>query len=397
VAAGEAITPAAPPTEVGVAQILAEVARRRANGVRVIPLHSGEPDFTTPAHIVEAAIAALRDGDTHYAPPGGVPELRAAVADSMREHKGLDVDPRQVIVTPGAKLAIHVAMQALCGPGDEIVCLDPSYGAYTALGQLAHSVVRQVPTSIDAGFSIDLEQLEDALGPRSRLLVLNFPCNPTGHVLDEDEIDGIAQLSQRHPRLLILSDEIYARIVYDGATFRSPAAHPLLRERTIVVDGVSKTYAMTGWRVGYAVLPGQLVESAAQVALDMFLCVSGAAQRAAAVALRGPQDTADAMVARYRDRRGRIIDGLNAIEGLHAHEPDGAFYAWVDARSLGMTSAELSGYLLAQGDVATYPGTAFGSAGEGFVRLTFATSEDDISLGLERIAEAVGALREVRA
>ena len=391
------MTSAAPPSEVDVGQILAEVARRRTAGVPVIPLHSGEPDFATPAHVVEAGIAALRDGDTHYTPPGGLVELRTAVADDMREHKGIDVDPRQVIVTPGAKVAIHAAMQALCGPGDEIICLDPSYGAYAALGYLAGATVQHVPTKTDDGFSIDFEQLERVLGPRSRLLILNFPSNPTGHVLGDDEIDGIAQLCERYPRLLILSDEIYGRIVYDGSEFRSPATHPLVRDRTIVVDGVSKTYAMTGWRVGYAVLPTQLVEPVAQVALDMFLCVSGAAQRAAAAALAGPQDAANAMLARYAARRERIIDGVNAIEGLRAHEPDGAFYAWVDARPLGMTSAELSLHLLAHSDVATYPGTAFGGAGEGFFRLTFATSEDNISLGLERIADAVGAVREVSA
>jgi aspartate aminotransferase len=391
------MTSAAPPSEVDVGQILAEVARRRSAGIPVIPLHSGEPDFATPEHIVEAGIAALRDGDTHYTPPGGLAEVRAAVADDMREHKSLDVDPRQVIVTPGAKLAIHVAMQALCEPGDEIVCLDPSYGAYAALGNLARATVQHVPTKVDGDFSIDFEQLERALGPQSRLLVLNFPSNPTGRVLNDDEIEGIAQLCERHPRLLVLSDEIYGRIVYGGTPFRSPATHSSLRDRTIVVDGVSKTYAMTGWRVGYAVLPPPLCEPAAQVALDMFLCVSGVAQRAAAAALRGPQDAAEAMVDRYRARRTRIVDGLNSIDGLHAREPDGAFYAWVDARPLRMTSAELSLHLLAHGDVATYPGTAFGSAGEGFFRLTFATSEENITLGLVRIADAVGVARDARA
>lgn len=391
------MTTAAPPSDVGVGQILAEVARRQAAGVPVIPLHSGEPDFSTPEHICEAAVAALRAGDTHYTPPGGSAELRAAVADEMRESRGLDVDPRQVIVTPGAKVAIHVVLQALCRPGDEIVCLDPSYGAYAALGRLARTTVRHVPTRIDHGFSLDLDRLERAVGPRSRLLVLNFPGNPTGHVLDEWEIEGIARLSQSHPRLLVLSDEIYRRIVYRGSEFRSVATHPLLRDRTIVVDGVSKTYAMTGWRVGYAVLPTQLVSAAAQVALDIFLCVNGVAQRAAVAALRGPQDAAEAMVAHYERRRETIIGGLNAIEGLHAHEPAGAFYAWVDARSLGMTSSELSRHLLTHGDVATYPGTAFGAAGEGFVRLTFATSGDNIALGLERIGESIDALREGRA
>lgn len=391
------MTAAAAPSEVGVGQILAEVARRSATGLPVVPLHSGEPDFATPDHIVEAGIAALRAGDTHYTPPGGLAELRAAVADDLRQHKRLDVDPRQVVVTPGAKLAIHIAIQALCEPGDEMVCLDPVYGAYAALGHLAHGTVRHVPTRIDDAFSLDIEQLELALGPRSRLLMLNFPCNPTGHVLDELEIDAIAELARRHPRLLILSDEIYARIVYAGTEFRSPATHALLRDRTIVVDGVSKTYAMTGWRVGYAVLPTEFVDAAAQVALDMFLCVNGAAQRAAVAALRGPQDSVAAMLARYARRRESIINGINAIDGLRAHEPAGAFYAWVDARALGMTSSELSRHLLAH-EVATYPGTAFGpGAGEGFMRLTFATSEENIALGLKRIGEAVDALREVKA
>ena len=374
-------------------EILAEVARRRSAGLEVIPLHTGEPDFVTPDHIVDAGIRALRGGQTHYAPPGGLPELRAAVAEDMRRSRGLGVDPRRVLVTPGAKTAIHIVMQALCEPGDEVLCVDPAYGAYAALARLAGAAARHVPTAVEDGFSLDLDQIQRSLSGRTRLLVLNFPSNPTGHVLDPGEIDAVARLVAEHPRLLVLSDEIYSRIIFAG-TFASLAAHPLLEDRVVVIDGVSKTYAMTGWRVGYAVLPDALVPAAAQVALDTFLCVNTAAQVAAVQALLGPQDAVGEMVATYRRRRDAMVSALNAIPGLRAHTPKGAFYAWVDARSLGMAGPDLSRSLLFDAGVATYPGTAFGPAGDGFVRLTFATSDENISRGLDRIGDTVCALKD---
>jgi aspartate aminotransferase len=384
-----------PVAEVGVGEILAEVARMRATGRTVIPLHTGEPDFVTPKHIVDAGVAALRAGQTHYTPAGGLPELREAVIDEMRRTRGLDLHPNQVVVTPGAKMAIHIVMQALCNPGDEVICIDPSYGAYAALARLARAKVRYVPADREHGFRLDLGLLERSLNRRTRLIVLSSPCNPTGHVLGRTEIEALARIVQAFPRALVLSDEIYSRIVYD-ATFASPVSETLLSDRTIVVDGVSKAYAMTGWRVGYAVLPAALAADAARVALDTFLCVNGPAQVAAAEALRGPQEATAAMVSTYRRRRDVMIAGLNAIPGVRAHQPIGAFYAWVDARSLGMTSSKLSLHLLKSAGVATYPGTAFGPSGEGFVRLTFATSDGNIDQGLERIAASVHAIHQGR-
>jgi aspartate aminotransferase len=371
-------------SEGGVGEILAEVARIRAAGERVIPLHTGEPDFPTPEHIVEAGVTALRGGQTHYTPPGGLPELRAAIVDNMRQSRGLALTVGQVMVTPGAKTAIHVVMQALCEPGDEVICLDPSYGAYAALAQLAHARVRRVATDLERNYALDLGGLERNLTPRTRFIVLNSPSNPTGQIVSAAELDAIGRMLDAYPRALILSDEIYSRIVY-GVAAPSPASNRLLRDRTIIVDGVSKAYAMTGWRVGYAVLPARLADAPNQVALDTFLCVNGVAQVASAAALRGPQDPTTAMVDTYRRRRDRMITGLNAISGLRSHFPDGAFYAWVDARSVGLSSTLLSHRLLADARVATYPGTAFGPMGEGFVRLTFATSDENIDTGIERI------------
>jgi aspartate aminotransferase len=380
---------AKPAADIGVGDILAEVVRLRRAGRAVVPLHTGEPDFATPEHIVDAGVAALRAGQTHYTPPGGLPELREAVVDEMRKTRGLHLSPQQVIVTPGAKMAIHVVMQALCRPGDEVICIDPSYGAYAALATLANASVLHIPADLDHEFCLDLDLVERSLSSRTRLIVLGSPCNPTGHVIGRSELAALARLVAAEPRILVLSDEIYSRIVFDEAPFTSPASEPLLADRTIVVDGVSKAYAMTGWRVGYCVLPTTLAEDVGQIALDTFMCVNGAAQEAAAEALRGPQDATLGMVSVYRSRRDRMISGLNAIPGLKAHNPAGAFYAWVDARSLGMTSGALSALLLTSQGVATYPGTAFGPAGEGFVRLTFATSDANIDEGLRRIAAAV--------
>lgn len=375
-------------SEVGVGVILAEVARMRAAGRAVVPLHTGEPEFATPDHIVDAGVRALRGGQTHYTPPGGLPELREAIAAEVGETRGLAVRPEQVIVTPGAKMAIHVVMLALCKPGDEVVCLDPAYGAYAALAGLAQATVRHVPTDVERGFRVDLTALERSLSPHTRMVVLNSPCNPTGHMVDGAEIQAIADLLQAYPHLLVVSDEIYSRIVYE-TKFLSPASNPLLAERTIIVDGVSKAYAMTGWRVGHAVLPERFAGAAGQVALDTFLCVNSAAQIASVEALRGSHDATRSMVTAYSRRRDRMIAGLNQIPGLRAHSPDGAFYAWVDARALGMSSSEISMHLLTSVGVATYPGTAFGPIGDGYVRLTFATSDENIDFGLERIAAAV--------
>jgi aspartate aminotransferase len=376
----------------GVGPILAEVARLRAAGRDVIPFHVGEPEMPTPLNIVEAGVRALRAGHTHYTPTLGLPALREAIADTVAVSRGISVVADQVIVTPGAKMALHLLALALIGPGDEVVCTDPAYGAYAALGTLAGAIVRAVPQRIEDGFRLDLDELERTLSDRTRILFLNSPANPTGRVLDDHDLRGIAELVERRPRLIVVSDEIYSQIVYAPARPSSPAALRGLTDRVVIVDGMSKTYAMTGWRVGYAVAPRALVDELGRLALHTFFCVSSVAQWAAVEALRGPQYSVTEMVATYRRRRSLMIDGINRIPGLRCLAPDGAFYAFVDTRSLGLDSVRLSQLLLSDGGVATYPGSAFGAAGEGFVRLSFATSDDAINEGIRRIALTLDAL-----
>lgn len=376
-----------------VGTVLAEVGRLRAAGRDVIPLHVGEPEMPTPRHIVEAGVRALRAGHTHYTPTLGLPALREAIADTVGSARRISISPEQVIVTPGTKMALHLTTLALIEPGDEVVCMDPAYGAYAALATIAGATVRTVPQRIDDGFRLDLEQLDRTLTDRTRILFLNSPANPTGHVLDEQELRGIADLVQHRQRLVVVSDEIYGRIVYGPTAMRSPAALTELADRVVIVDGMSKAYAMTGWRIGYAVLPRALAQDVGRLALHTFFCVSSVAQWAAIEALRGPQESVAEMVATYCRRRGVMIDGINSIAGLRCLPPDGAFYAFVDARALGYDSIRLSELLLSEAGVATYPGSAFGAAGQGFIRLSFAASDDAIRTALDRIEDVTSRLR----
>jgi aspartate aminotransferase len=375
----------------GLDTILAEVARRRAADQDVIPFHSGEPDFSTPPHVTAAGIRALEAGATHYSPPQGLAVLREAIARQVSEERGLNLGPDQVVVTPGAKMAIHLLTQALCEPGDEVICLEPAYSAYAVLAELAGARVRVLSRRFEEHFRLDLDQLEDLVNERTRIIFVNSPCNPTGDVFSESDLQGLARVVERWPAVTVVSDEIYARLVY-GPRAISPAAIPGLEARTAIVDGVSKTYAMTGWRLGYTIVASELARELARLALHTFFCTSAFVQHAAVEAVRGPQTAVDEMLAEYRRRRDVMIDRLNAIAGLRCRAPDGAFYAYVDARSLRVSSLELCMSLLSRTGVATYPGTAFGDSGEGFLRLSFATSEDVIRTGLQRMGEFINEL-----
>jgi aspartate aminotransferase len=375
----------------GLDTILSEVARRKAGNQELIPFHVGEPDFETPGSVSAAGIRALEAGATHYSPTQGLPGLREAIARTSGEQRGITVSPDQVVVTPGSKMALHLLVQALCEPGDEVVCLEPAYSAYAALAHLAGARVRVVARRFEDDFRLDLDELERTVNDRTRIVCLNSPCNPTGDVLSESDLRGLAWVLERWPAVSIVSDEIYSRLVY-GVPAVSPASLADLRHRTAIVDGVSKTYAMTGWRLGYAVVPSDLARGLVRLALHTFFSVNTFVQEAAIEALCGSQSAVDHMLAAYRHRRAVMVEGINAIAGLRCRAPDGAFYAYVDARALGVASLDFCMSLLTQTGVATYPGTAFGNSGEGFLRLSFATSEEMIRTGLQRMGDFVSEL-----
>ncbi len=375
----------------GMGNMLQQVVQLKAAGKKVIPLHAGEPDFDTPGLIVESAIQALRNGETHYVPAAGTAALRKAIAEHISESRHVDVAPDQVIVAPGAKPMIYFAILALCGPGDEVLCPNPAYPFYASISNFVGAKAVSMPLTMDTGFRFNAELLAQLVTDRTRLIVLNSPSNPTGSILQRSDLEAVADIAQRYDAF-ILSDEIYSRIVYDIEKFESIVSLPGMTERTVLVDGHSKTYAMTGWRLGYGVMPRALAAQITKIALNTISCSATFTQTAGAQAITGPQDDVTRMVARFRQRRDRIVDGLNSIPGVRCLRPDGAFYAFAKIEATDMPSQALSEYLLSHAGVATYPGSAFGEYGEGFLRLSFACSESDIDEGLVRIREALAKL-----
>lgn len=373
-------------------QMLALVAQFRAQGKRIIPMHAGEPDFETPAHIADAAVAALRSGQTHYTPAAGIPTLRRVIAEMAGQSRGISIAPEQVIVAPGAKPMIHFAMMALCQEGDEVLCPDPGYPFYAALASLYGAKPVSYALEYETGFRVDVAHLRSLITNRTRLIVLNSPSNPTGMMLPPSDLESIANLVREHD-LYVLSDEIYSRIVY-GNTFASIASLPGMAERTLIIDGFSKTYAMTGWRLGYGIVPRPLAPLVTSLVLNTLSCNVAFIQPAAVEALSGSQKDVERMVETFRHRRELVMEQLSRIAGIHCLKPEGAFYAFVGFHNVGMTSQQLSEYLLTNAQVATYPGSAFGNHGEGFVRLSFACSDSDIQEGIQKIADTLQTITE---
>ena len=371
-------------------KILARVSHLKAEGRQIIAMHAGEPDFPTPENIVAAAIKALRDGETHYVSPVGIPTLRETIAAEVARTRQISVNPGRVIVAPGAKLLIYYAIQALCEPGDEVICVDPVYPFYALLSEYTGAKVVSLPMTMETGFSFDIERLRSLITQRTRMIVINSPSNPTGGMLIKRDLQALAEVAIEHD-LIILSDEIYGRIVYDQP-FESIASVAGMDQRVILVDGFSKTYAMTGWRLGYAVVPDFLVGSFTKLVLSSITCTNAFVQVAGIEAIRGPQDSVDKMVETFRMRRDLTVDTLNRIPGFNCLKPQGAFYAFPRIDDIGLSSAELCRHLLDTAGVATYPGSAFGNHGEGFIRFSFACSEKDIREGLDRVAKAMAAM-----
>ena len=355
-----------------------------ATGRSVIHLEIGEPDFDTPANVRAAAKKALDDGATHYPPFAGVVDLRAAIAEDATARKGFPVDPSQVFVTVGGKGVMVYAIMALVDPGDEVIVPDPGYPIYESITRFVGGTPVPIPIRMENDFRLDVDELASLITPRTKLLVINSPANPTGGVLTPNDIKRIGELALRHD-IVVLADEIYARILYDGAEHLSIASLPGMAERTIVLDGFSKTFAMTGWRLGYAIVPPSLIQMYGQLVINTISCAPTFAQIGAVEALRGPQGPMDDMVAEFRARRDLVVDGLNGIPGIRCLSPKGAFYAFPDISGTGLSGKELADRLLLESDVCVLAGTAFGGIATNHIRISYANSRENLSKALERI------------
>src|SRR5712691_11734521 len=367
-------------------EVLARARALEAKGRDIIHLEIGEPDFDTPPAIVAAGVAALERGETHYTPSAGVIELREAIAAYLRARRGVSVDAGQVIVTPGAKPIMFYALLALLDAGDEAIYPDPGFPIYSSMIEFAGARGVPLPLREANDFQPDLDELRRLVGPRTKVLVLNSPHNPTGAVLSHEAIREIARIA-RERDLWVLTDEIYGELVYDGS-HRSIALEDGMAERTILLDGFSKTFAMTGWRLGYGVFPRPLVEPVAKLVTNSVSCTATFVQRAGAAALSERPPEVDRMIAEFRRRRDAVTRGLNRIPGISCRVPHGAFYVFANVRGLGLsTSAEVADRLLEEAGVAVLAGTCFGRAGEGYLRLSYANSLANLEKAVSRIAE----------
>ncbi len=375
-------------TAEGAYVVLAKAQQLEAQGKEILHFEIGQPDFAPPTHATLAGMRAIANGQTRYTPPGGIPELRAAIAEDAGRRRGLEFSPHQVVVSPGLKPNLFFAMLALLEPGDEVLYPDPGYPSYSMLPGLAGGVGVPVPVLEERGFAFDLDAFDRLLSSRTKVILLNSPANPTGGVMSRSDLEHIAEKAIAND-CYILSDEIYCRLAYDGLEVPSIASLPGMAERTVICDGFSKTYAMTGWRLGYAILPPALAECVETQLMHVIGCAAQATQLAALAALTGPQAEVDAHVTDYQHRRDLLVDGLNRIPGLRCQRPQGAFYVFPNIQATGMTSDQMADYLLAEAGVAVLPGNGFGKNGEGYIRLSYSTSEANIKKGLERIAQAI--------
>lgn len=368
-------------------EVLAKAKKLESQGREVVHLEIGEPDFDTPSYICDAAIKAIKGGFTHYNPAPGYPEVREVIANEVAKTRGIVVDPEQVVVVPGGKPVMFYTIFALINAGDEVIYPNPGFPIYESLIKFVNAKPVPVALKEENDFRLDVKELEKLVTPKTKLLIINSPQNPTGGVLTHDDLEKIAKIAVDND-LWILSDEIYSRILYE-ADFESVTQFKGLPERTIILDGFSKTYAMTGWRIGYGVMNKTMASHVSRLATNCNSCTASFTQMAAAEAIRGPQDDAERMVAEFRKRRDVIVDGLNQIDGITCKKPLGAFYVFPNIKQTGRSSKELEQLLLDKYGVAALAGTSFGGFGEGYLRFSYANSVENIKKALTWIEKGM--------
>jgi len=367
-------------------EVLAKAKELERQGKKIIHFEIGEPDFNTPENVKKAGVNAINENYTHYSPTQGIPGLRETVANYISKTREIKVSPDEVMITPGGKDVIFSTALAILNEGDEAIYPNPGYPIYESAIRLAGAKPVPMPLLEENDFAFDREQFKKLVTPKTKLIIINSPGNPTGGILSLQDLEIIAEVAIKND-IVVLSDEIYSRILYDGE-FHSLASLPGMKDRTVILDGFSKTYAMTGWRLGYAVANNEIIDGLKKIAVNSFSCVAAFVQLAGIEALNGPQDEPERMRKEYETRRNLIVSGLNEIPGISVKVPKGAFYVFPNIKKTGNKSKEVAEYLLNEAGVATLSGTSFGEYGEGYIRFSYATSQENIKLGLEKVKEA---------
>ena len=369
-------------------EVLAKAKKLEAEGKSIIHLEIGEPDFPTPQNICDAAIKSIQAGDTHYTASAGIPEVRNSIAKYISRTRGINVHPDEVVMTPGAKPIMFFAILALVNEGDEVIYPNPGFPIYESMIKFVGGVPVPVKLEETRNFAFNIEDFKKLITPKTKMVIINTPQNPTGGILTESEIRQIADILKDREDIWILSDEIYSRLIFQGEHF-SITQIPGFRDRTIILDGFSKTYAMTGWRAGYGVMNVDLAKIIAQLMTNSNSCTNSMVQKACIEAYEGPQDSVEVMKEEFRVRRDIIVDGLNSIKGFSCIVPLGAFYAFPNITKTGLSSKELNDKLLYEGGVASLAGTSFGEFGEGYLRFSYANSRENIKEAIRRIKKVV--------
>jgi len=369
-------------------EVLAKAKALEKQGRDIVHLEIGEPDFDTPSNIKEAAIKAMKAGYTHYVPAAGIPELRTAIAEYLSKSRGINLDPDEVVVTPGAKPIIFFSILACAELGDEVLYPNPGFPIYESMVNFVGAKPIPMPLKEENDFAIDNDDIANKITKKTKMIILNSPENPTGGVLTKDNLEVIADRIKGRSDVFVLTDEVYSQIIYEGKHL-SIASLPGMKDRTILLDGFSKTYAMTGWRLGYAAMRKDLAQKVTQLMINSNSCTCAFTQMAGVEALRGPQDEAKKFVEEFRRRREVIVNGLNKIKGITCKKPHGAFYVFPNVKSFGIEAKKLAEHILQDAGVAVLSGTAFGSYGEGYLRLSFANSVENMKKATDRISESL--------
>ncbi|MDY0885127.1 pyridoxal phosphate-dependent aminotransferase [Dongia soli] len=375
-------------------EVLARAKALEAQGKSIISLSIGQPDFQTPGHIVEAAIKALKEGHHGYTPANGIPQVREAVAADLNKRHGVNVDPANVLIVPGGKVTMFFAILMFGEPGAEIVYPNPGFPIYESAIKFTGATPVPMPLLEKNGFGFKADDVLSLITPKTRLIIINSPANPTGGIVEKAEIDKLVAGLEKFPNVAIMSDEIYSEMLYDGKIHTSLLKYPQLADRLIMLDGWSKTYAMTGWRMGYSVWPKHLIEQATRLAINCHSCVNAAAQWAGVAALTGPKDEVAKMMKAFDERRRFVVGELNKLPGVSCINPYGAFYAFPNISGTGFKSKELEVKLLDEAGVASIAGTSFGAHGEGYIRISYANSIENIGEAMKRIGKWLDANRK---